>query len=75
MTIAFKIKGDPLQRRENDPGYRVAWKHKYKFEKGHFDEEMTYGEALRLAEKMELKEPDKTFWPELIMEETTGKAA
>ncbi|HID49583.1 MAG TPA: hypothetical protein EYP40_08255 [Chromatiales bacterium] len=69
MTMTFKPKADPLQRKSSDKGYRVAWKYKYKFEKGHFDEELTYGEALRKAEELEAKEPDKVFWPELMYEQ------
>ncbi len=66
MTISYVPKADPLQRRASDKGYRVAWKLKYGFEKGAFDEELTYGEAKKKAEELEAKEPDKTFWPELI---------
>ena len=66
MTISYVPKADPLQRRASDKGYRVAWKLKYGFEKGAFDEELTYGEAKKKAEELEAKEPGKTFWPELI---------
>ncbi len=69
MTVSFVPKADPLQRRATDKGYRVAWKLKYGFQKGHFDEELTYGEAKKKAEELEAKEPDKTFWPELIHEQ------
>ena len=68
MTISFIPKADPLQRRASDMGYRVAWKYKYKFQKGHFDEEMTYGDALKKAEQLAAKEPEKVFWPELLHE-------
>ncbi len=66
-TGSYKVKANPLFRKDDDPGYRVAWKDKYHFQKGHFDEEMTYGEAKKKAEELAAKEPNKTFWPELIM--------
>ena len=68
MTGTFTPKADPLLRRASDPGYRVAWKYKYKFERGVLDGEMTYGEAKKKAEELQAKEPDKVFWPELIYE-------
>lgn len=30
----FPFAGDPLWRRDQDPGYRVGWRHKVRFEKG-----------------------------------------
>ncbi len=68
MTSTFKPKADPLLRRDGDSGYRVAWKYKYKFERGHFDEEMTYGEARKRAADLQAKEPEKVFWPEMLYE-------
>jgi hypothetical protein len=59
-------KSDPLLRRDSSPGYCVAWKLKYGFEKGRFDEEMSYGEAKKKAEELAAKEPAKVFWPELL---------
>ncbi|WP_297526542.1 hypothetical protein [Thiohalobacter sp.] len=68
MTGTYTNKADPLLRRASDKGYRIGWKYKYKFERGHFDEEMTYGEAEKKAAELAAKEPDKVFWPEMIME-------
>lgn len=67
-AITFKPKADPLFHKDTDKGFRVAWKYKYKFEKGHFDKELTYGEARKKAEELAAKEPDKTFWAELMYE-------
>ena len=69
MAGKLEQKGDPLWRRDSDPGYRVGWKYKYKFEKGHLEGEMTYGEARRQAAELAAKEPDKVFWPELVITE------
>ncbi len=68
MAGNFVPKADTLLHREADHGYRIGWKYKYRFERGHFDEEMTYGEAKRKAAELQAKEPDKVFWPEVIME-------
>lgn len=68
MSGSFILRADPFFKRDSDSGYRVAWKLKYGFEKGHFDEEMTYGEASRKAMELQAKEPDKAFWAEMIME-------
>ncbi|MGF1645297.1 MAG: hypothetical protein ACFCUJ_16790 [Thiotrichales bacterium] len=61
-----KPKSDPLSRRDDAPGYRVAWKKKYYFERGAFPEEMSYAEARKKCEALQRTEPDKVFWPELI---------
>ena len=54
-----------LIRRAQDPGYIIAWKLKYEFETGKFTEEtMTYGEARKKCEELNLENPDKTYWPE-----------
>ncbi len=53
-----------LIKRDEDTGYIIAWKHKYEFETGKFDEEMTYGEARKRCEELIAKEPSKTYWPE-----------
>ncbi len=68
MAGVYINRADPLLRRASDKGYRIGWKHKYNFERGHFDEEMTYGEAKKKAEELQAKEPDKVFWPEMIMD-------
>lgn len=67
MSGTFSFKGDTLVHKPEDPGYRVGWKYKYQFEKGHLDEEMTYGEALQKCAELAAKEPEKTFWPELVL--------
>ena len=54
-----------LVRQAEDPGYIIAWKYKYEFETGRFtDETMTYGEARKKCEALNLENPDKTYWPE-----------
>lgn len=68
MAGTFTNKADPLLRRATDKGYRIGWKYKYKFERGHLDEEMTYAEAKQKAAELQAKEPEKVFWPEMIME-------
>ncbi len=68
MTGTFTNKADPLLRRSDDKGYRIGWKYKYKFERGYLDGEMTYGEAKKKAAELQAKEPEKVFWPEMIME-------
>lgn len=69
MSGVLSFKGDPLWKRAADPGYRVGWRSKAGFEKGHFDEEMTYGEAEQKASELAAAEPSKTFYPELIIVE------
>ena len=68
MAGVFENRADTLLRRDEDAGYRVAWKLKYGFEKGHLDAELTYGEARKQAAELQAKEPEKVFWPEMIME-------
>jgi hypothetical protein len=68
MAGALLQKGDPLQRRADDPGYRVGWRHKYRFEKGHLEGEMTYGEASSKAAALQAADTEgKVFFPELIL--------
>jgi hypothetical protein len=69
MAGTLHFKGDPLWRRADDPGYRVGWRHKVKFEKGHLEGEMTFGEAERKAAELSAQAPDKTYYPELIITE------
>jgi len=69
MAGTLSFKGDPLRKRAEDAGYRVGWRSKAKFEKGHLDGEMTYGEAAAKAQELAAAEPDKTFFPELIVTE------
>lgn len=68
MSGTFTLKADPLRRRSEDTGYRVGWRYKYKFEKGVLDGEMTYGEAKKKAAELQAKEPEKVFFPEMVME-------
>lgn len=49
---------------DDEPGYVVGWKYKYKFERGKLEGEMTFAEARRKAEELGEKEPDKVFWAE-----------
>lgn len=48
----------------DQPGYIVAWKLKYDFKTGRYDEEMTYGEAKKRAEELSAEKPEMAFWPE-----------
>ena len=68
MAGVYINRADPLMRRESDKGYRVGWRLRRGFQKSHFDEEMTYGEAKKKAEVLQAKEPDKVFFPEMIMD-------
>ena len=64
----FRYAGDPLLRRDEDPGYRVGWRHKAYFHRGHLDGEMTYGEARRKAATLQILDAEgKVYFPELIM--------
>ena len=69
MAGTLSFKGDPLRKRAEDAGYRVGWRSKTKFEKGHLDGEINYGEAAAKAQELAAAEPDKTFFPELIVTE------
>lgn len=56
---------DPLMKRATDMGYIVAWRHRVEHKAGKLlDQEMTYAEAKKKAEEMEVQEPDKVFWAE-----------
>lgn len=68
MAGTFTLKADPLLHRNEDTGYCIGWRYKYKFEKGVLDGEMTYGEAKKKAAELQAKEPDKVFFPEIIRE-------
>lgn len=68
MAGVYINRADALLRKDSDTGYRVAWKLKYGFEKGQFDEEMTYGEAKSKAAELQAKASDKVFWAEMIMD-------
>jgi hypothetical protein len=72
MATLLKHKGDTLWKRPDDPGYRVGWRSKAKFEAGHLDGEMTYAEAEAKAAELAAAEPGKTFYPELILTEEEG---
>jgi hypothetical protein len=69
MSGVLSFKGDPLWKRAGDPGYRVGWRSKAKFEKGYLDGEMTYGEAAQKAQELASQDTSKTFYPELITTE------
>ncbi len=54
-----------LVRRDEDEGYIIAWKYKYDFETGKFEDEvMTYGEARKKCDELNSNDTDKTYWPE-----------
>jgi hypothetical protein len=69
MSGVLTSKGDPLWKRPDDPGYRVGWRSKAKFEKGHLEGEMTYGEAAAKAAELAGQNPDRTYYPEMIVVE------
>ena len=75
MAGKYRPRAETLLRRSSDPGYRVAWKLKYGFQKGYLEGEMTYGEAKRKAEEMMAKDPEKVYWPELIMDPAFEEAS
>ena len=70
MATVLNAKGDGLWKRADDPGYRIGWKYKYRFEKGHLDGEMTYGEAKQKAADLQASDPEKVYFPELILTES-----
>ena len=53
-----------LLTKASDTGYIVAWKYKYDFKAGKYDEVMTYGEAKKRAEELTAENKDMVFWPE-----------
>ena len=57
---------DNLIKRDEDTGYVIAWKHKYDFETGKFDQEMTYGEARKRCEELIAENSEKTYWPQKV---------
>jgi hypothetical protein len=66
MSVGTGLTRDGLDRRDDDPGYVVAYKLKYGFEKGLVSPEtMTYGEARRKADELGAQDPEKVFWPEM----------
>ncbi len=69
MAAVLSFKGDPLWKRAEDPGYRVGWRSRTEFAKGHIDGEMTYGEAQKKAQELAAKDAAKTYFPELIVTE------
>jgi hypothetical protein len=63
----YRFEGDPLLRRDSDPGYQVGWRHKVRFEKGHLEGEMSYGEASRRAAELQTKDTEgKVYFPEML---------
>ncbi len=54
---------DTFHHKDDEPGFVIGWKYKYKFESGQYDEEMTYGEARRRVSRLHDEHPDMTFWP------------
>ena len=62
-----------LVKRIDDTGYIIAWKHKYNFDTGKMDEEMTYGEDLEKCEHLIYENHDKTFDSNLILLERGSK--
>jgi hypothetical protein len=66
--MKYQFKGDPLWRRNDDPGYRVGWRHKVRFEKGALEGEITFGEARAKAAELQTKDTEgKVYFPELVM--------
>lgn len=54
---------DTLHHRDDEAGFVIGWRYKYKFEAGYYDEEMTFGEAKKRVEALHEEHPDMTFWP------------
>lgn len=64
----YAFKGDPLSRRNDDPGYVVGWRHKARFEKGQLPGEMTFGEASAKAAELQEKDTEgKVYYPEMLL--------
>lgn len=59
--------------KNSDPGYVVAWKYKYEFKTGKYDEVMTYGEAKQRAEQLAAENKEMVFWPEKQKETAGGE--
>ncbi|MEJ2360117.1 MAG: hypothetical protein P8Z75_01620 [Gammaproteobacteria bacterium] len=68
MAGVYINRADSLQHRASDKGYRIGWKSRYGFERGHEDVDMTYGEAVKKAEQLASKDHDKVYWAEMIMD-------
>ena len=52
-------------KRDDDPGYIVAWRDRSAHKAGKFgDQIMTYGEALAKSEQLKREQPERTFWSE-----------
>lgn len=68
MAGVYINRANPLQRHATDKGYHIGWKLRYGFERGCFEDEMTYGEAVKKAAELGSKDHDKVYWPEMIMD-------
>lgn len=68
MAGNYTNRADPFFHKDDDRGFQIGWKLKYDFQRGHLDGEMTYGEARKKAAELQEKEPEKVFWPEVIMD-------
>lgn len=67
MAASYFQKSDALRRRGDAPGYRVGWRLRSGFGKGHLDGEMTYAEANSKAQELQAQDKDKIYFPELIL--------
>lgn len=54
---------DTFHHKDDEPGFVIGWRYKYKFEAGEYDDEMTWGEARKRVEELHAEHPDMTFWP------------
>ncbi len=68
MAGVYVNRANPLQRGASDKGYTIGWKIRYGFERGRTDDNLSFFEAEKKAAEMGKKEPDKVFWPEMIMD-------
>lgn len=68
MAGVYINRADALRRHASDKGYHIAWKSRYGFERGHDDAEMTYGDAVKMAEDLGSKDHNKVYWAEMIMD-------
>lgn len=57
---------DTLLKHTDTADYVIAWKKKYDFETGRFDETMTYVEAKAKALALTEKDREKVYWPESV---------
>lgn len=68
MAGVYINRANPLRRQAGDKGYCIGWKLRYGFERGHSEDDLTYGEAVKKAAELGSKDHDKVYWAEMIMD-------